>query len=144
MEMVNNMKRWIAGTCTVLLLSFTLSCSTSHKSASSTAETYDPYALQPVDTLSYEVPDNAIVVTPAAYRPSFTIINDLVHTKLDVKFDWEKMYLYGKAWITLKPHFYATDSLRLDAKGFDIHKIELVTSKANVPLQYSYDSRQSH
>jgi aminopeptidase N len=67
-------------------------------------------------------------------------VNDLVHTKLDVKFDWEKRYLYGKAWITLKPHFYDTDSLRLDAKGFDIHKIEMVGKKGNTPLTFTYDS----
>src|SRR6185369_14775912 len=74
------------------------------------------------------------------YRETSTKINDLVHTKLDAKFDFSKSYLYGKAWITLKPHFYPTDSLRLDAKGFDIHKIELVRQKGNLPLQYTYDS----
>ena len=68
------------------------------------------------DTTFVEIPEGSVVVTPEAYHPSFTIINDLVHTKLDVKFDWQKQYLYGKAWITLKPHFYATDSLTLDAK----------------------------
>src|SRR4030095_2688970 len=90
--------------------------------------------------VKYEVPENAIVVTPSVYRPSFTIINDLVHTKLNVKFDWDKMYLYGKAWITLKPHFYPTDSLRLDARGFDIHKVELVRKSGNTRLEYDYDS----
>jgi len=54
------------------------------------------------------------------YRETYPRINDLVHTKLDVKFDFSKSYMYGKAWITLKPHFYPTDSLRLDAKGMDI------------------------
>jgi aminopeptidase N len=96
----------------------------------------DPYALRPSDTASIEIPEDAIVVKPEAYQPSFTIVNDLVHTKLDVKFDWEKRYLYGKAWITLKPHFYDTDSLRLDAKGFDIHKIEMVGKKGNTPLTF--------
>jgi hypothetical protein len=41
------------------------------------------------------------------YRAASTKINDLVHTKLDVKFDYAKAYLYGRAWITLHPHFYA-------------------------------------
>ena len=43
-------------------------------------------------------------------RESYPRTNDLVHTKLDVKFDYAKAYLYGKAWITLKPHFYNTDA----------------------------------
>ncbi|TGE17521.1 M1 family peptidase, partial [Hymenobacter elongatus] len=54
------------------------------------------------------------------YRATDTKVNALVHTKLDVRFDYAKRYLYGKAWLTLKPYAYATDSLRLDAKGMDI------------------------
>ena len=38
-------------------------------------------------------------------------IDDLINTKLDVKFDYDKSYMYGKEWVTLKPHFYPTDTL---------------------------------
>ena len=73
------------------------------------------------------------------YRGSATKINDLVHTKLDVKFDFAKSYLYGKAWITLKPHFYQTDSLALDAKGMDINSVEIVKWQKSTPLKFEYD-----
>jgi len=73
------------------------------------------------------------------YRAAATKINDLVDTRLEVKFDYEKTYMYGKAWITLKPHFYPTDSLSLDAKGMDIHKLALVKGKSTIPLKYDYD-----
>ena len=73
------------------------------------------------------------------YRETATRINDLVHTKLDVKFDYDKSYLNGKVWITLKPHFYATDSLTLDAKGMDIHKVAIVKGTAMKELKYKYD-----
>jgi aminopeptidase N len=73
------------------------------------------------------------------YRGSATKINDLVHTKLEVKFDYDKSYMYGKEWVTLKPHFYPTDSLTLDAKGMDIHKIALVKNGTNESLKYDYD-----
>ena len=56
------------------------------------------------------------------HRPK---INDLVHTKLDVRFDYDKAWMYGKEWLTLKPHFYATDSLTLDAKGMDIKEVAI-------------------
>jgi aminopeptidase N len=72
------------------------------------------------------------------YRETSTIINDLVHTKLDVKFDYDKAYMYGKAWVTLKPHFYKTDSLSIDAKGMTINSIELV-GKNSKKLKYDYD-----
>src|SRR6478609_5816043 len=74
------------------------------------------------------------------YRGAAAKINDLVHTKLSVHFDYEKTYLYGKAWITIHPHFYDTDSLTLDAKGMDIHEVALYTDNKNIALHYDYDS----
>ncbi|MCJ8211300.1 M1 family metallopeptidase [Mucilaginibacter sp. RS28] len=68
-------------------------------------------------------------------------INDLVHTKLDVRFDYKKRYLYGKEWVTIKPHFYPTDSLRLDAKGMDIHALAVVKNGKNIPLKYVNDKQ---
>jgi len=78
---------------------------------------------------------------PAApYQATPVKINDLVHTKLDVRFDYKKRYLNGKEWITLKPHFYPTDSLRLDAKGMDIHAIDILAGGKLSPLKFTYDS----
>lgn len=73
------------------------------------------------------------------YRETSTKINNLVHTKLDVKPDFSKSYLYGKAWLTLKPHFYPTDSLNLDAKGMSFNKIAVIKGTKQIPLQYEYD-----
>ena len=73
------------------------------------------------------------------YRETATKINNLLHTKLDVNPDFGKSYLYGKAWLTLKPHFYPTDSLNLDAKGMEFKKIALIKSGKEVPLKYTYD-----
>lgn len=73
------------------------------------------------------------------YRASAPKINDLVHTKLDVKFDYNKQWMYGKAWITLHPHFYQTDSLSLDAKGMDIKEISMIKGNSKLPLKYKYD-----
>ncbi|WP_161603011.1 M1 family metallopeptidase [Pedobacter arcticus] len=73
------------------------------------------------------------------YRATPEKINDLVNTKLDVKFDYKKAYLLGKAWITLKPHFYPTDSLNLDAKGMEIKNVSIVNGNISSPLKYKYD-----
>ena len=75
-------------------------------------------------------------------RESNPRINDLVHTKLDVRFDYAKAYLYGKAWITLKPHFYNTDSLLLDAKGMDIKEVSIMKGSAKSKLKYAYDGME--
>src|SRR5205085_1275770 len=74
------------------------------------------------------------------YRASATKVNDLTNTRLDVKFDYDKAYLYGKAWLTFHPHFYPNDSLTLDAKGMNINAVELVKNGKNTPLKYTYDS----
>jgi aminopeptidase N len=73
------------------------------------------------------------------YRASGTRINNLIHTKLDVKPDFSKSYLYGKAWITATPHFYPTDSLTLDAKYFIFNTVALVKGGKMIPLQYEKD-----
>lgn len=78
------------------------------------------------------------------YRESATKINDLVHTKLDVKFDYEKAYMNGKAWITLKPHFYSTDSLALDAKGMEIKNVAIVKGADQKTVKYNYDGMILH
>ena len=76
----------------------------------------------------------------SATHPFAPKINDLVHTRLDVRFDYAKRYLYGKEWLTLKPHFYPTDSLFLDAQGMDIHKVAI----RGKPLAYRYDGKVIH
>jgi aminopeptidase N len=72
------------------------------------------------------------------FRSSAPKINDLVHTKLDVRFDFNKSYLYGKEWLTLQPHFNPTDSLLLDAKGMDIKEVSIVKDSKKTPLKYTY------
>ena len=80
-----------------------------------------------------------------AYRASAAKINDIQNTKLDVRFDYDKSYMYGKAWITFQPHFYPTDSLALDAKGMDVKKVALLNGGKEIPLKYTYeDSLQLH
>ncbi len=63
---------------------------------------------------------------PAVYQASTTRLSDILHTKLDVSFDWTKQYMYGKATITVKPYFYPTSTLVLDARGMEIKEISLV------------------
>lgn len=74
------------------------------------------------------------------YRATATKINDLVNTKLEVRFDYSKSWMYGKAWITLHPHFYATDSLSLDAKSMNINEVSILKSGKHILLKYKYDS----
>ncbi len=82
------------------------------------------------------------------YRESKTKHFELIHTKLNVSFDWEKCRLNGEATLTLKPYFYSTKKIVVDAKGFDIEKITAKYSNSNdifSPVPYfTYDSLQLH
>jgi aminopeptidase N len=77
------------------------------------------------------------------YRATPTRINDVTHTKLAVSFDYKKCYMYGKEWATFHPHFYPTDTLRLDAKGMDIKEVAVVKNGKNIPLKYKYQDSLS-
>ena len=78
------------------------------------------------------------------YRASATKVNDLVHTKLDVNFDYSKSWMYGKEWVTLHPHFYATDSLTLDAKNMTIIDVSMMKAGKTTPLKYDYSGNKLH
>lgn len=73
-----------------------------------------------------------------AYRASATQHHDLIHMDLQVQFDWSRKYLYGKASIRMKPHFYAQDRVWLDARGMDIRKVALLSGNDTTELRYTY------
>ena len=75
-----------------------------------------------------------------SYAPSYTLTNNLLHTKLELRFDWQKQHVIGKATLTLHPYFYPTNTLVLDAKGFAIHKVAYANQSSE--LKYEYDNEQ--
>ena len=88
--------------------------------------------------------DTVITKAPAPgalnYQASFSRVSDIIHTKLDVSFDWAKQYMYGKATITIKPYFYPTSTLALDARGMQINEVSLV----KIEEVFSPDVKQSN
>ncbi len=80
------------------------------------------------------------VLEPDPYNPSHERENDLLHTKLDLRFNWEKEEVIGLAELTLQPYFYPTSTLILDAKGFEVKDIRLKGEAA--PLSYEYNNEQ--
>ncbi len=125
-----------------IIIHLAVSCQTAHKSNSNTTaglngSTIDStFIVEPLDTL-----DEVIDVEPSVYQAEETKFFRLIHTKLEVSFDWEQRYLHGTATIQLKPYFYPQTLLHLDAKGFDIHQVSLIDSGGRAPLEYSYDDK---
>jgi len=78
--------------------------------------------------------------TLPVYNASHTFEHDLIHTKIELSFDWAQKRANGKATLTLRPWFYTTDKVTLDAKNFDIKSV--VFDGKTEPLKYTYDNKQ--
>ncbi len=96
-----------------------------------------------LDTLVIKAPKLETAVVEdyelPVYNPSYTLRNDLLHTKLDIRFDWPNQSVIGKANLTFQPVFYPVNTLELDAKNFDIKTI--TTPGSRTPLKYDYDNQ---
>lgn len=79
---------------------------------------------------------------PPIYQSTTTRKYDIIHTKLDVTFDWKKCYLYGKATIKIKPYFNTINTIVLDAKGMDINEVTLNEKSTLVKVPYNYNKKE--
>ncbi|MDQ3393184.1 MAG: M1 family metallopeptidase [Bacteroidota bacterium] len=73
------------------------------------------------------------------YQATKTKLHDLIHTRLEVSFDWDNKHLIGIAQLELKPYFYPQSKLELDAKGFELKAVEMMNKGKKVPLKFQYD-----
>lgn len=120
----------ILSICVVLLITI-LSCKPTQKISKSTA-----------DVVNLDTVNVSAVPQPQRYNPSRKQYFDLLHTRLDIQFNWEKQHLNGKATITLKPYFYPSSELKLDAKGFEIGMVALAGANGErKPLPFIYENQ---
>ncbi len=105
---------------TVLFL-IALACSTSKKAKPTTSTKLEEPSIN-LDTVDVYAEESAVKKT---YMATETKLSDIIHTKLWVSFDWQKSQLIGKAELAIKPYFYATNMLYLNARGMDIKSVKL-------------------
>ncbi|MEN8703787.1 MAG: M1 family peptidase, partial [Polaribacter sp.] len=67
----------------------------------------------------------SILAQSKTYRAEKEKKHNLIHTKLNVDFNFDDKSMNGEAWITAKPHFYATNTIALDANAMLIHEVSL-------------------
>ncbi len=75
------------------------------------------------------------------YRHSRTRYFDLLHTSLDLSFDYDKEVVFGSATLKMKPYFYDQQQIVLDAKDFDLHSIKLL-GEDEKELNFRYNGEQ--
>jgi aminopeptidase N len=102
---------------------------------------YDEIMLDPIEVNGNDTSTWAEIAKPLLpYNPSAKRSFDLLHTKLDLRFDWAKQHVIGVAELSLKPLFYNQDSLILDAKTMDVKSIINLTN--NKPLMFENNKAQ--
>ncbi|MEM6395403.1 MAG: M1 family aminopeptidase [Bacteroidota bacterium] len=93
------------------------------------APSMEPETEEEIAEPTYELP---------VYRASQSLNNDLIHTTLDLSFDWENEQVLGKATLTLQPTFRPQNAVTLDAKGFEFKEVRMANGHS--PLPYKYDA----
>ncbi|PWJ59205.1 aminopeptidase N [Dyadobacter jejuensis] len=90
------------------------------------------------------------------YRPQKPMPMQLIYTRLDLQFDWQRQRVPATAILQFKPHFYPQNSISIDAKGFEIKSVYLLKDQSDLgeasskdidrkkanKLKYQYDSRK--
>ncbi len=109
------------------------SCNTTKNVVYSDFETLDTLVVS--STRIQEPNDNEL----PKYNPAAERVHDLLHTKLELSFDWPNQLVFGEAELTFSPVFYDSDFLVLDAHNFDIQSIAI---NRNSELEYSYNGKQ--
>ncbi|NUQ22580.1 MAG: alanyl aminopeptidase [Saprospiraceae bacterium] len=141
------------------LLLLTAGCKTTQKSTTLTAPApvTEDVAIEErsLDTLEVTpdmwdgVAEEETGITAEDYQLTYTLPNynetarrehDLLHTKLDLRFDWAKEKVLGKATLKLKPYFYPATEVTLDAKGFEFHKVTMEGEGKPLVFDYSGDA----
>ena len=114
----------------------TVSCHTTKKAQSIANE--PAIQLDTIKVVANETPKKQ------TYQASNPIGFDIIHTRLDVNFDWTFSRLNGKATLQLKPHFYPTNILYLDARGMDIKEVSLITETLDKTINPSNKGSQAN
>jgi aminopeptidase N len=116
-RMTKNLK-WIY---VAVIAAFFISCSTAKKATSSNDHEGGPEIAETKDASA----DSSSTDSLPPYRPARQRDWDLLHTALDLSFDWEKQNVIGSATLKLTPLFYPQQMLSIDADHFKVMSLSL-------------------
>lgn len=78
----------------------------------------------------------------ADYRATDTKYFDILHTALDLRFDFSTQQVLGSAELVMKPYFYEQKEVVLDAKDFHIYRVDLIEDGEELPLNTLYKEKK--
>ena len=128
-----------------------VSCKPTQQSSNTTVQTGDTtnQFLVPIEEsenqFKKDTPEPLWKPKKGEYHATQTKEFDLIHTKLEIKPDWENQWIFATATLTVQPHFYNQDKIDLDAKGLAIESIKLLAGSSknttDKPLRWDYDGK---
>jgi aminopeptidase N len=94
------------------------------------------------DTLAVEEQD-FWMEEAVPYQAAATRSMDLLHMKLQLKFDWKSQQVIGMAQLLLTPYFYPQKTVVLDAQDFDLKSVAISKGSDYMEgLPYRYDGQE--
>ncbi len=126
----------------VALVCFFYAC----KSNQPIVQEEEPPVLEPAqEVLDLRAKDELLEREKAiqAYKATRERKFDLLHTTLDLSFDYDQKQVKGEAILKLKPYFFPRKELVIDAKDFDIHDIWVLKGEERQGLVFRYDQKQA-
>ena len=79
---------------------------------------------------------------PLPYRPADQRLIDVIHLELDLSFGMQKEEVYGKATLQIASYAEPQEVLTLDARGFELEKMEIVQGDSSYNPKYTYDQKK--
>lgn len=149
------LRRYIFGFCLFLFLLF--ACKTGktpyedeayYGAGDSVRSAYEPtpdifYETQPVEINAYNYEDEYWhVETAPVYKGAETRRIDLIHTRLEIRFDWLKQQATGTAVLSFRTLNRQVDTGYIDAVGMDIRSVSVLKNGAFSTIAYSYDGKK--
>lgn len=83
-----------------------------------------------------------IYVSPyLEYQEAAPRMHDLLHTRLDISFDFNQHQVLGKAYLELQPYFYPQQKVQLNARQMSINQVLKRNGEQADTLSFSYDGQ---
>lgn len=95
------------------------------------------------DTLAMKEEDFWMEGETLPYQAAATRSMDLLHMKLQLKFDWKSQQVKGLAQLFLTPYFYPQKMVVLDAQDFEVESVAISRGTDYFEgLNYRYDEKE--
>ena len=76
------------------------------------------------------------------FRETPPKVIDILHTEINVSFDWDKHLCKGLEKIIFTPYYYDIDSFKLNAENFEFKNLKLSQGDKTIPFTKKYNDKE--